>query len=86
MGIIYILTSPSGKQYVGQTIRTFDKRWKQHINDIKKAKNNNFGSGTCVALPRAFDKYGYENFEFETLFECDDCDLNMIEKKNDLPL
>ena len=30
MGIIYCLTSPSGKKYIGQTKRGFDKRFEEH--------------------------------------------------------
>lgn len=32
MGLIYRLTSPSGKSYIGQTTRTFDKRFKEHCS------------------------------------------------------
>ena len=56
-------------------------RWKQHIRDIRKAKKNDFGYGTCVELAKALDKHGYQNFEHEILFECDDCDLDMLEQK-----
>ena len=38
MGLIYKLTSPEKKSWIGQTIRSFDDRWKQHIRDIRKAK------------------------------------------------
>ena len=31
MGVIYCLTSPSGKKYIGQTTRDFDKRFKDQI-------------------------------------------------------
>jgi predicted GIY-YIG superfamily endonuclease len=29
-GIIYKITSPSGKVYVGQTVRSFEKRMQEH--------------------------------------------------------
>jgi predicted GIY-YIG superfamily endonuclease len=40
MGIIYMLTSPSKKKYIGQTIRKFEYRWAQHK---KIAKENPVG-------------------------------------------
>jgi hypothetical protein len=46
-GIIYKISSPSGKVYVGQTIKDFNDRISQH-----KSKSSN-----CIALKRAIDKY-----------------------------
>ena len=34
MGYIYILTSPSGKSYIGQTIRSIEKRFQQHQKNL----------------------------------------------------
>lgn len=33
MGFIYKITVPSGKIYIGQTIKPLDTRWKQHITE-----------------------------------------------------
>ena len=49
-GIIYKVTSPSGKVYVGQTVHTLEERIKGHN---KKSTN-------CTLLKRAIDKYGDE--------------------------
>jgi hypothetical protein len=49
-GIIYKITSPSGKVYVGQTIRSFEKRMQEHKSKF---------SG-CTYLKRAIQKYGDE--------------------------
>jgi len=49
-GIIYKISSPSGKVYVGQTIRSFEKRMQEH-RDMKSA---------CSAVRNAIDKYGDE--------------------------
>src|SRR5210317_405716 len=49
-GIIYKITSPSGKIYIGQTIHTLEERIKGHN---KKSTN-------CTLLKRAIDKYGDE--------------------------
>ena len=70
MGYIYILTSPSpsGKSYIGQTIRSIEKRFQEHQNK----------RGRCVALYRAIRKYGWDNFE-KDWYECPDEDLNFDE-------
>ena len=47
-GIIYKITSPSGKVYVGQTVRSFEKRMQEH-----KSKHS-----CCTLLKRAIQKYG----------------------------
>jgi group I intron endonuclease len=69
MGYIYILTSPSGKSYVGQTTRPIEKRFKEHQN--KK--------GRCVAIYNAIQKYGWEKIE-KDWYECPDEDLNFDEE------
>ncbi|AGE49237.1 GIY-YIG catalytic domain-containing endonuclease [Acanthocystis turfacea Chlorella virus Br0604L] len=53
MGFIYMLTSPSGKSYIGQTIKPIETRFKEHQTP----------SSQCVAISRAIRKYGWENFE-----------------------
>ena len=53
-GIIYKITSPSGKVYVGQTMRSFEKRVAEHKRE----------SSCCTLIKRAIDKYGDEmNYE-----------------------
>src|SRR6056300_228418 len=49
-GIIYKITSPAGKVYVGQTVRSFEKRMQEH-RDVKSK---------CSAVRNAIDKYGDE--------------------------
>lgn len=56
---IYIVTSPSNKQYVGQTVLTPQKRWQSHY---WKAHSNCEG-----ILYRAIRKYGKENFVIKLL-------------------
>jgi group I intron endonuclease len=61
MGFIYLITSPSGRQYVGQTINV-----KRRILSYKfKAKNY---KGTVIIL-RSIKKYGWENHVFEIIEE-----------------
>ena len=47
-GIIYKISSPSGKVYVGQTIRSFEKRMQEHRQE----------SSGCTLIKRSIDKYG----------------------------
>ncbi|WP_102223882.1 GIY-YIG nuclease family protein [Acidimangrovimonas sediminis] len=61
MGCIYLLTSPSGKQYVGQTSKTLEERWNGHMTDAR------FGSP--FALHRAIRKYGAAAFTLEVLHD-----------------
>ena len=49
-GIIYKITSPSGKVYVGQTVRSFEKRMQEHKRE----------SSGCTLIKRAINKYGDE--------------------------
>jgi group I intron endonuclease len=69
MGYIYMLTSPSGKSYIGQTIRPIEERLEEHRNP----------NSQCVAISRSIQKYGWENME-KTWYECPDEDLNKHEE------
>jgi hypothetical protein len=55
-GIIYKITSPSGKVYVGQTIHSFEKRMRQHKRD----------SSRCTLIKRAIQKYK-EQMKYEII-------------------
>jgi len=57
-GIIYKAISPSGKCYIGQTVKTLEKRMAGH-----KSYSEMRDSPLC----RAIKKYGFENFEWEIL-------------------
>lgn len=70
MGIIYCLTSPSGKKYIGQTIRNFDKRFEEHC--IKNESR---------ILYNAIQKYGRDNFKKEILLKCNNDFLDEYEIK-----
>ena len=68
MGYIYILTSPSGKSYIGQTTRPIQKRFKEHQDAL---------SG-CRVIRNAIQYHGWESFE-KDWYECPDEDLNFDE-------
>lgn len=60
-GIIYLITNKvSGKQYVGQSIRTMRQRWNAHIGETRRAKPRQVIS--CV-----IKRYGAENFAVEEI-------------------
>lgn len=62
MGYIYVITNLiNSKKYVGKTVNTIDKRFKEHCKDSQKER--------CEKRPLydAFRKYGIENFKIEEL-------------------
>ena len=62
MGYIYTITNKiNGKQYVGKTEETIQKRWIEHCKDSKKERCEN------RPLYDAFNKYGIENFEIREI-------------------
>lgn len=68
MGYIYKIENQLNHHvYIGQTSRTIEQRWREHLNK----KNEG-----CSALQRAFKKYGISNFTVEMIEECDDKVLN----------
>lgn len=60
MYFIYMHTSPSGKKYIGQTCQKLSRRWR---NGIGYKKNPYFW--------RAIQKYGWDNFKHEMIFQCE---------------
>jgi group I intron endonuclease len=68
MGYIYIITSPSGKSYIGQTTRSIQKRFRDHQE-----------GSNCAAIYNAIQKYGWDNLE-KDWYECPDEDLNFDEE------
>lgn len=60
-----MLTSPSGKSYIGQTKRPIEERFKEHQKS----------SSGCVAIYRAIQYHGWDNFE-KHWYEVPDDDLN----------
>lgn len=65
-GFIYCITNDvNGKQYVGKTVDSIEKRFKEHLNDCTKTR--------CEKRPLydAMNKYGIEHFQVKQLEECD---------------
>ena len=64
MGYIYKITNKvNGKIYIGQTVKTVEKRFQQHKN------NSNKSYFSQIVLYRAFNKYGINNFICEQVEE-----------------
>lgn len=54
-GVLYLVRNlVNGKEYVGQTRRTLERRWRQHCSSA---------STGCRALSSAISKYGADSFE-----------------------
>lgn len=65
MAFIYVITNDvNGKQYVGKTNNSIEKRFKEHILDSRRER--------CEKRPlyNAMNKYGVEHFHIEELEEC----------------
>lgn len=72
MGLIYVITSPSGKQYVGQTTGPIKKRFKEHACDCAGHRH--------LAIKCAFRKYGKAAMDCSVLMKVPDVKLNEMER------
>ena len=70
MGIIYKITSPCGKMYIGKTIQEFNKRMNGH----------KYGKPYCRALKDAINEFGFDSFKKEIIWEGDNSSLCDMEK------
>ena len=71
MPYIYKITNNlNQKIYIGKTLSTIEKRWREHCHDCY---NERCGNRPLYAAMR---KYGIENFIIETVEECSDEVLN----------
>ena len=69
MGYIYKITNKiNGKVYIGQTKKTIEERFQEHL---KKAKIH-----TNRYLYDAMNKYGYNNFQVSKIEECNNAKLD----------
>ena len=64
-GFIYKITNEvNNKVYIGKTLFSIDKRFKQHKEDSQKENEE------IRPLYRAMKKYGIEKFHIEKIEEC----------------
>lgn len=61
MAVVYRITSPSGKAYIGVAKRSARERFTKHKNDARNGR----GTALCAAIR----KYGEDAFLVETLIE-----------------
>ena len=62
MGCIYMRISPSGKYYIGKTMRQEQTRWAEHVYKASYSPQTD-----CWLLNQAINKYGGENFTVKIL-------------------
>lgn len=75
MAYIYkIIDATNGWVYIGETTRTIQVRWKQHLSRAKDMNYNEY-------LYRAMRAHGVENFSIEPIIQCKDEDRFKIETK-----
>lgn len=75
MPYIYKITNDvNGKIYIGKTIKTIESRWKEHLSDYNKSRNEK------RPLYDAMIKYGIEHFSIEKIEECSTENLNERER------
>ena len=75
MGYIYKIENKiNGKIYIGETARTPERRWYEHIFYSMAAGSHRH------ALQNAIRKYGEQNFSFDVLEECPNEELGEREK------
>lgn len=77
MGLVYIAKNTvNNNVYIGATKRDLKTR----VYDHKKTYNNPESRLYDLKLYSAMRKYGFDNFEFEILEECEDSNLDELEK------
>ena len=73
-GCVYVLTSPSGKQYVGKSIHPAEHRFARHLRAVQR--------GSKYAIHAAIRKYGWDAFHKEVIFTSDsETELLCIEQE-----
>ena len=79
VGYIYVITNKlTGKQYIGQTIRTIKERFSQHKSS---ARNNTDGT----YLHKAMNKYGIDNFNVKEIISIEyENSKDFLNKLNEL--
>lgn len=73
MFIIYKLTSPSGKIYIGWSSRKLNKRLNDHVNEMRR--------GSKFKIHNAIRKYGINTFSKEILFETENREDSLLKEQ-----
>lgn len=72
IGIYKITCKVNGRVYIGQS-KCIGQRWNSHINRLECGKHTN------KDLQKDFNEFGYKEFIFEILEECEEDDLLKLE-------
>ena len=81
--IVYKLTSPSNKSYIGLTTRSLKTRFREHTNSWKKLKRRNISyTNYQPKLFYAFDKYDPILWSTEVLYETNNKDELCTKEKH----
>ena len=76
VGFIYCITClTNGKMYIGQTSKTIEKRWKQHLSTTERGSNHEFH--------QAIRKYGKKNFVVEEVMFVEAPNKHSLKRKLD---
>jgi len=74
IGIYKITNKINGRAYIGQS-KNIGTRWSNHINRLECKKHEN------KELQKGFNNFGYFNFSFEIIEECQEKELLSVELK-----
>lgn len=73
--LIYMLTFPNEKRYIGQTVGSFRVRMNKHKSaSVRREKEG------CMALNAAIREHGWDNIKREVLVQCDASELDEREQ------
>jgi group I intron endonuclease len=72
-GIIYlIINKETNSKYVGKTVLSMNKRWREHISEANRM--------SPTPLHKAFRQYGVDKFTIKQIDECDESILDQREE------
>jgi group I intron endonuclease len=71
---IYAISSPDGKDYIGQA-QSFTARWDKHRSELRKGRHH------CKSLQQAFDRFGEATIRFKKIAIVPVEDLNRREQE-----
>ena len=76
-GIIYAITNPDGKTYIGMSEAYLNVRMIEHRNHYKKFKQGKRNS--LPGLHKSIDKFGWKNHNIQTLLELEGIGRKQLE-------
>ena len=90
-GVVYKITAPNGKSYIGQNITSVHAGLKAKSDRVSlslriyglkdRVKQHRSKNSNCILLKRSIAKYGWENMKLEILLRCSIEHLDFYEKQ-----